>query len=330
MWVMTNTINPQINPFINSANNSSFDCSKTSKKKDLNENYSHKNTPIHFGFNFYFDNMKSSPFTPINSNIAQQNIKNNNINQKVPILFLFRSSLEKSGYKLSSDQIVNTNEIMKEHNNIHSYCQDNNYCNIPLNSNYSINNNSIINNIYPTFNKVTNVKILSDTNKKNSPDSNKKIVHNLNNLENRKDKLNHNILKVNIIENENQRDNNDNNSINKEKKIILNKLDSKDSKSTKDDLNEKKIKVLFECSETKIGDSTSRKNFLKKKRLRKNNEQIVILSKFYMEHKKWSKKEIKEMSENIGLKETKIYKWLWDQKNKEYRSTKFVVNKNNS
>ena len=36
------------------------------------------------------------------------------------------------------------------------------------------------------------------------------------------------------------------------------------------------------------------------------------------------------MSENTGLKETKIYKWLWDQKNKEYRSTKFVVNKNNS
>lgn len=68
-------------------------------------------------------------------------------------------------------------------------------------------------------------------------------------------------------------------------------------------------------------------NCLKKKRLRKNNEQLVLLSKFYMENKNWSKKQIKEISDNIGLKENKIYKWLWDQKNKEYKVTKFVVNK---
>ena len=69
------------------------------------------------------------------------------------------------------------------------------------------------------------------------------------------------------------------------------------------------------------------KNFMKKKRLRKNNEQLELLSKFYTENKNWSKKQIKEISENIGLKENKIYKWLWDQKNKEYKITKFVVNK---
>ena len=46
-----------------------------------------------------------------------------------------------------------------------------------------------------------------------------------------------------------------------------------------------------------------------------------------MENKNWSKKQIKEISDNIGLKENKIYKWLWDQKNKEYKVTKFVVNK---
>ena len=55
---------------------------------------------------------------------------------------------------------------------------------------------------------------------------------------------------------------------------------------------------------------------------------MELLSKFYTENKNWSKKQIKEISERIGLKENKIYKWLWDQKNKEYKSTKFVVNKN--
>ena len=70
------------------------------------------------------------------------------------------------------------------------------------------------------------------------------------------------------------------------------------------------------------------KKLLKKKRLRKNNEQLELLSKFYSENKNWSKEQIKEISERIGLKENKIYKWLWDQKNKEYKITKFVVNKN--
>ena len=54
---------------------------------------------------------------------------------------------------------------------------------------------------------------------------------------------------------------------------------------------------------------------------------VELLSKFYTENKNWSKKQIKEISQNIGLKENKIYKWLWDQKNKEYKATKFVVNK---
>ena len=66
---------------------------------------------------------------------------------------------------------------------------------------------------------------------------------------------------------------------------------------------------------------------LKKKRLRKNNQQLGLLSKFYNENKNWTKGQIKEISEIIGLKENKIYKWLWDQKNKEYKATKFVVNK---
>ena len=61
--------------------------------------------------------------------------------------------------------------------------------------------------------------------------------------------------------------------------------------------------------------------------MRKNGEQLELLSKFYNENKNWTKEQIKKISETIGLKENKIYKWLWDQKNKEYKSTKFVVNK---
>ena len=91
----------------------------------------------------------------------------------------------------------------------------------------------------------------------------------------------------------------------------------------------KKQKILFECSESNGPSSPlTSKKILKKKRLRKNNEQLELLSKFYTENKNWSKKQIKEISESIGLKENKIYKWLWDQKNKEYKVTKFVVNKN--
>ena len=59
----------------------------------------------------------------------------------------------------------------------------------------------------------------------------------------------------------------------------------------------------------------------------KNNEQLELLTKFYSENKNWSKKQIKEISEIVGLKENKIYKWLWDKKNKEYMTTKFVVKK---
>ena len=74
--------------------------------------------------------------------------------------------------------------------------------------------------------------------------------------------------------------------------------------------------------------STSAKSSQKKKRrFRKNYEQLQKLSLFYSENKHWSKNQIKKISEETGLKENKVYKWLWDQKNKEYRNAKFIVNK---
>ena len=54
-----------------------------------------------------------------------------------------------------------------------------------------------------------------------------------------------------------------------------------------------------------------------------------MLSNFFNEHKHWSKNQIKEISQRTGLKENKVYKWLWDQRNKEYKQTKFIINKKN-
>ena len=324
MWVMTNTINPQFNSYVNSINNSSENIN-SSKQNKMPENNSQKTSPIQFGFNFYFDNIKSSPFTPINSMKEQYYNKNNNMIPSMPIIFLFKSSLEKSGFKLNNDKIINSNEIHNEHNNYYNYYEDINYANFPMKTNFPINNNNIINNFYPTFTKVTNVKILSDTNKKEKV---KKNENNLNNLENKKENINRNILSVNIYGNDKKKEKDSKINLNKDGKsnIIINKS----IKDNKDDITNKKSKVIFECSESKVNGIANSKLFLKKKRLRKNNEQIVLLSKFYMEHKNWSKKEIKEISENIGLKENKIYKWLWDQKNKEYKDTKFIVNKNDN
>ena len=202
MWVMTNTINPQFNPFVNSVNNSSENIN-SSKQNKMVENNSQKTSPIQFGFNFYFDNIKSSPFTPINSVKEQYYNKNNNMIPSMPVVFLFKSSLEKSGFKLNNDKIINSNEIHNEHNNYCNYYEDMNYANFPMKTNYPINNNNIINNFYPTFTKVTNVKILSDNNKKEKV---KKNENNLNNLENKKENINRNILSVNIYGNEKKKE----------------------------------------------------------------------------------------------------------------------------
>ena len=91
--------------------------------------------------------------------------------------------------------------------------------------------------------------------------------------------------------------------------------------------NKIKRKTIFECSASTNNESLSslRK---KKRRARKNREQLKYLSLFYHENKHWTKEQIKKISEEIGLKENKVYKWLWDQKNKEYKSSKFFVTNN--
>lgn len=74
--------------------------------------------------------------------------------------------------------------------------------------------------------------------------------------------------------------------------------------------------------------SASGSGFLgKKRRIRKNNCQLQRLNVFYKENKIWTKSAIQKISEETGLKENKVYKWLWDQKNKDLKHAKFYVNK---
>ena len=254
----------------------------------------HFNVPVHFGLNFYFSQPKNSYYQP---QIYSQSIKpqeiiypNNYNPESIPSHIMFKNSLAKSGYRLNQDQFVQFKEdfIRPNNININNNMKNNNYNNL----NYcSINNNNIINNIYPTFTRDTNVQILSD-NEKTKLNENKKDI--------KKDNIN---LK---------------DVVNKEENINTNKEENININNNK--------KVMFECSETNEN-TMDNKILLKKKRYRKNREQLGLLSKYYKENKNWSKNKIKEISEIVGLKENKIYKWLWDQKNKEFKGTKFVINK---
>ena len=121
---------------------------------------------------------------------------------------------------------------------------------------------------------------------------------------------------------------------------IMNNYPSNNSnQSEKKDINEnaeemfnspinKKPKKIFECSGSTMATNSSKLS-TRKRRFRKNNQQLTMLSEFFNEHKHWTKNQIKEISLKTGLKENKVYKWLWDQRNKEYKVAKFVINKKN-
>ena len=93
-------------------------------------------------------------------------------------------------------------------------------------------------------------------------------------------------------------------------------------------------KKIFECSAQKYLnnscaksayaptiDSTEKKE---KKRLRKSSEQLKALKDIYdfNNNKDWNKEMITDISGRIGLPENKVYKWLWDKKNKEIMDKK--------
>eukprot|EP00347_Sterkiella_histriomuscorum_P018730 403344396 len=54
----------------------------------------------------------------------------------------------------------------------------------------------------------------------------------------------------------------------------------------------------------------------KEKRERKKQQQQVLMNE-YLKNKNWSKPYIKELSKQLGLSGTQIYKWNWDQRKKD-------------
>ena len=275
-----------------------YDYSRQKFQPNLSSLFQEKyfNPPFHFGLNFYFSSPQKNFYQaqmhyPNNINPQEINFPYNN-NENIPTSVMFKNSLAKSGYRLNQLQTVQSKDNYNKNNNMNNNNYYENYNYYPIN-----NNNNIITNIYPTFTKVTNVQIISD-NENISINDNKKEAK-----EAKKENINNNFKKEvevkTIIKEENSNVNNNNNT------------------------NKKRI---FECSETN-GININEKKSLRKKRQRKNGKQLEVLTIFYKENKNWTKNQIKEISEKTGLKENKIYKWLWDQKNKEIKTTKFVVNK---
>jgi hypothetical protein len=129
-------------------------------------------------------------------------------------------------------------------------------------------------------------------------------------------------------------------------KEILNSPECDDKKYL---TSEKKKRKIFECSDFKINkfpsclDNSDYKSSIyaptvfstqkkEKKRHRKNSYQMTILQEEYKltKCKDWSKEKISEISLKTGLSENKVYKWFWDQKNKDmYEKKRFWIRSGN-
>ena len=328
-------------------------------------------TPLQFDFNFYFGNLWSSGHIPaqnieipINNSVSQHNREAN--------ILLFKSSLEKSGYKLTPvSEIKNSNMIeygiTNNINNIYeNELNQNEFTKKNLTELFNnakndeflqsskkgnnIQNNMLDNNNIYYYNNISNINNINNTNNGNNMIIPNNIINqnlNFNNLNNnnfhnnmeyeddennKENKNNNNLNNGQIINNNYENKNNTNNNnyiqnsniIDKNEKVIFN---DKGEEIFSSPIN-KKPKKIFECSGSTLGTNSS-KSSARKRRFRKNNEQLVMLSQFFNEHKHWSKNQIKEISQRTGLKENKVYKWLWDQRNKEYKATKFIINKKN-
>ena len=353
MWPLNSQNIPNINnlsqkplPIDQSKNNISEQVPlyQTPIKQSLNIQRTNDTPPLQFDFNFYFGNLWSSGHIPaqhvdvsMNNSVTQHNREAN--------MLLFKSSMEKSGYKLTPmsevKNINNSNIIEYGLNNIYPNGLNNIYEN-ELNQNEFTKKN-----LTELFNNAKNDEFLP---------SNKKMNNNLdNNINNTNNYINNNNIyfpntgnnfsiipnsKINLNMNNNnnkiiayvdwENDNKENNNPNKENNNTNNKnsiINEKSDEMFNSPIN-KKPKKIFECSGSSITTNSS-KSSARKRRFRKNNEQILLLSQFFNEHKHWSKNQIKEISNRTGLKENKVYKWLWDQRNKEYKATKFIINKKN-
>ena len=275
----------------------------------INNQNNNNTTPFHFDFNQHFGNLWSAGQIPNNQ------LWNQNINLSPSQL---KKSLEKS-YKLTpisiSAKLKNiSSQNISDNSNSNSNNSGSNFNNnLILNPNIEGRENCLkLNEICDGTNSLNNINNNSDPSKKN-------LYELFNNAKN--DLFLSDTKKQNNL---NFQNNNINNRIDLIKKKNIN-LQISPQFMFSSPRNIKKSKKIFECSGSTS--NSSNKIIYKKRRFRKNNDQLSLLKKFYEENKTWSKSQIKEISQKISLKENKVYKWLWDQKNKEIKANKFVVKK---
>lgn len=277
-------------------------------------------TPFRFDFNYYFGNLWSAGQIPNNQLIEQNiNLSPNQMNKEN--LYFCKKSIEKT-YRLTPiSQLKNSSNSQSQNNSNNSMGNYNNNVNILNPNNENLENNKI-NEIYDIDN-YNNLNI-NELSKKN-------LSELFNNAKNEQFLYDTQKRKNDIINNNAQRNIN-NNRIDLKNEIRKKNCNLQISHQFifSSPRNIKKPKKIFECSGSTIATNCSNRSNNKKRRFRKNNEQLSLLKKFYNEHKSWSKNQIKEISQKTGLKENKVYKWLWDQRNKEMKLAKFVVKKGNN
>jgi hypothetical protein len=72
-----------------------------------------------------------------------------------------------------------------------------------------------------------------------------------------------------------------------------------------------------QCLGRVIRHNASGKAKEKKRRHRKNLDQHQVLLRHFLRNPNWDKPTIQKLSDTIGLKESQIYKWNWDQRKKQ-------------
>ena len=325
---------------------------QTPIKQSLNIQ-NNNNTPLKLGFNLYLGNLWSSGHLPGNIGEIPLNNSVNQHNREANILLL-KSSIEKSAYRLTPMSEIKNNDLI-------GYGLLNNMNNIYENE---LNQNEFTKkNLSELFNNAKNDEFLQSNKKKINFDNSSNIIYGYNIGNNfiapnninpnmtadfifsRNNNYQYSMIKSghfeidkenknpneNIIQSYINQDYNNNNNIPKYNQNNSDKSEKNPNDKIEEMFNSpinKKPKKIFECSGSTVATNSS-KSSTRKRRFRKNNEQLLMLSKFYNENKHWSKNQIKEISRKTGLQENKVYKWLWDQRNKEYKANKFIIDKKN-
>lgn len=309
------------------------------------------NTPFHFDLNLYLNNINSSGNYPRLINFSQSGQSNKDIFYKqsvdnsglklTPSCDLNNAYISNYNYYFNPEELNNSENTKKNLNEVFNKAKNEEFLQQQkhklLFGKFKNNKKSICSNLdFKDKTQKLTQNILISPNLKNkdklfiSSNEKEKIANKLNHVT----KLIDNLNKENICKNKDKKnkDKKENlkikNKSEYKKNIILNnENDDKTEFMFNTPVDKKKPKKLFECSGSTMNTDIV-KLPQKKRRFRKNNEQLKLLSEFYEENKQWTKIQIQNISNVTGLKENKVYKWLWDQRNKEYKSAKFVVNKN--